>query len=154
MKSITLIFLLFISFKSYSQFRNTTWGMNIDEVKKIEQSKLSNSQKPNSLTYTIDVAEAKCDLIYLFKDDQLTKIQYNFRNFDLDREIVNEFSQLWRTTISNLKSKYGNNFTENKGVIVWQNPNFTIKAYTYDPYISKMVIVEYTPPISSQKDLL
>lgn len=155
MKNITLILLLFISFNSYSQFRNTTWGMDIDEVKKIEKAEILNSIESNSLNYKVQTAEAKCKLVYEFVENKLIKIKYEFSNIDNNSEIIlNERSKLWVSTITNLKNKYGEIHSQNKNVIVWQSPKYTIRAFIFEPYDRKQVIVEYTPPIASQKDLL
>lgn len=156
MKNLLITLILSISFTSaYSQFRNTTWGMSREEVKQIEKAEATPSERnSNKLTYSIITAQFKCVLIYDFEDNKLKSIEYVFSNLDYDREATHERSELWLTTVANLESKYGKPYSNNKGSAIWQNDNYTIRAYTYDPYTSKKVKVEYTPPLVNQKDIL
>lgn len=153
MKIITAVAFILLSFPAKAQFRGTTWGMSMEEVKSIEKSELLTTRKSDILLYKIETAEFLCDLMYKFDKGNLSEILYNFKNLD-DGDVIYEHSGLWVNTISNLKSKYGAPNVTQKGVAIWKNPKYTIRAYINDPIISKLVTVSYTPPIVSQVDIL
>jgi len=146
-KSLLTILMLFCISFSFAQFRNTTWGMSKKQVRDIEDSKFS-GESTNFLDYSLDVEDLKCRLQYFFNDkDKLISINYTFSNTNsMDNQ-----SNLFNRTCINIIDKYGEPSVRKDNYLGWNSKGFSINAFK-DSY--KNVIVIYSPPAPSQKDIL
>ena len=147
----TIVAFIYSSY-SFAQFRNTTWGMNMESVKRIETAKIVTNFN-GDLTYDVNISDFKCKLEYNFAKDGLIEIQYTFTPLIIDRTRLNQ-TNIWDKTISNIIEKYGPPTTENSKVKTWDLKNFSIKATFDNNRGSEIVEVSYTPPALSQKDIL
>ncbi len=76
MKKILLIaVLLLVAYSLFAQFRNTKWGMSIDEVKQTENSEPT-YDKDNMLGYDDQLLEFDVFCFYIFVDNQLVRAKY------------------------------------------------------------------------------
>lgn len=151
MKNILILFLVFTAQLSYAQFRNTTWGMSKEEVKKIEASKLIFEQE--NLTYELSLNDSKGILIYEFPNKKLAKITYVFTPFVQNSDDRYDRTLL-KKTINNIVSKYGNPSDTTNGVKVWKLENFFIRIESADVGREEEVKVIYSPNTLSQIDIL
>lgn len=155
MKSLLTTLLLFFVTISYGQFRNTTWGMSLEEVKSIEKAKLTIGYADDKLEYEFHVDDMDCTLTYNFSnEDQLIEIKYEFKPEPLTIGQTNNYP-IWKKTIKNIGTKYGEP-TEilSEKVMKWDLENFSIKAYRGVYLGGENIMVIYTPPSPSQKDIL
>ena len=151
MKAILTVIGLLLSISSFSQFRNTTWGMTPAEVKNIETAKLSGEYK-GDLTYSVNISDLKCELKYVFANNKLNEIKYTFRTLVSEKSSQ---SGLWGKTVKNLVDKYGDpTIRDSEKVLIWTLSDFSITAVYQSSSSNEEVIVSYTPPSPSQKDIL
>lgn len=145
MKILLITILTALSLVANAQFRNTTWGMSLNEVKKIETEKLFFDSR-DALSYKFIVEDMECVLSYSFNDkDQLISITYTFSSAGkYDQQIL-------ATTVKNITNKYGEPTESRDKYFAWNTDKFSIRAMG-DGYRSAKVI--YTPPAPSQKDIL
>jgi hypothetical protein len=156
MKSQLLtILLLLISSMTFAQFRNTTWGMSKEQVKKIEKEKLERDYD-DKLKYEFLVEDFKVELSYLFNnDDQLQTIEYIFSSPIQHTFIVNGRYPIWDKTVGNIISKYGEPTGKpSEKVFTWDLKDFSIKAVKGVFFDIEKIEVIYTPPAPSLKDIL
>ena len=72
-----------------SDFRDVNWGMSLAQVKKIEKLKLLEDGK-ESLKYDYVLIGMKCNVLYNFKNDKLTKARYTIKQKHHDPALFNE----------------------------------------------------------------
>ena len=143
------ILLLLISSLTFAQFRNTTWGMSKEQVRKIEESKLESDYGSN-LIYYLDIEDMKCRLFYSFNDkNKLISILYRFSSPAWDR-YGNEKQFAFEKIINNIVEKYGSSSNSENSFYSWDLKDFSIKASN----VSREIEVIYTPPAPSLKDIL
>lgn len=153
MKTILTWIFLSISLSSFSQLRNTEWGMNSEEVKKLESSKLIRESN-GDLNYSVEINDLYCNLDYIFANNKLIEIKYSFIPIVQDRTSSNP-SAIWVKTISNIREKYGEPTSrDNEKLYIWSLKDFSIKAANESRSANERVTVSYTPPSPSQKDIL
>ena len=76
MKKVMLtVILLLVAFSLFAQFRNTKWGMSIDEVKQSEKAE-QYLQRENVLGYKDQLLDLDVSCNYLFVDNQLFRASY------------------------------------------------------------------------------
>ncbi|MFD1167191.1 hypothetical protein ACFQ2C_16430 [Sphingobacterium daejeonense] len=158
MKALFITLLTVISFSSYSQFRNVTWGMSIERVKQLENHVIEKNW-PNELKYKIPTDDMNCILTYNFNNNKLVEASYYFTPLEIYNNRNTE-KYVWSRTTKALTEKYGNpiKVDENKQMI-WDLPQFTIRALNLentDSYVddNQKVSVTYYPPIKDQKSIL
>ena len=136
---------------TFAQFRNTTWGMSKEQVRKIEESKLESDYGPK-LIYNFDIEDMKCRLFYTFNDkNKLISISYYFSSAGWDRNGNNKKIALEKM-VANIVSKYGpSTYYNDKSFFSWNLKDFSIKANSTN--VSE-IEVTYTPPAPSLKDIL
>jgi len=152
MKSQLLtILLLLISSMTFAQFRNTTWGMSKEQVRKIEETKLESDYGSN-LIYSFDIEDMKCRLFYTFNDkNKLISILYRFSSSEWDR-FGNNTKIALEKMVSKIVSKYGpSTYYNDKSFFSWNLKDFSIKATSVK---NSEIEVLYTPPAPSLKDIL
>jgi hypothetical protein len=145
------ILLLFITSMTFAQFRNTTWGMSKEQVRKIEESKLESDYGSN-LIYSFDIEDMKCRLFYTFNDkNKLISILYRFSSSEWDR-FGNNTKIALEKMVSKIVSKYGpSTYYNDKSFFSWNLKDFSIKASIIK---NSEIEVLYTPPAPSLKDIL
>src|SRR5690606_15832661 len=152
MKNLWLLALILLfALPASAQFRNTTWGMSVNQVKRIEKSK-SISDYNGDLKYQVELGDVECQLRYTFANDKLIEILYIFtppiNSYTTTRS--QSIQTLWKSTLDNLIKKYGvpvNKTGEN--YFLWGLENFSIRAR-----VDREVKVSYTPPTPTQLDIL
>jgi hypothetical protein len=152
MKSQLLtILLLFISTFTFAQFRNTTWGMSKEQVRKIEETKLESDYGSN-LIYSFDIEDMKCRLFYTFNDkNKLISILYKFSSPEWNM-LGNNTKIALEKMVANIVSKYGpSTYYNDKSFFSWNLKDFSIKATSVK---NSEIEVLYTPPAPSLKDIL
>lgn len=154
-KQLLTFFLLFVSSFTFAQFRNTTWGMDIDQIKKIEKEKLER-EYDDKLMYEFLVEDFKVELSYLFNsEDQLTTIQYIFSSPIRGTFINRNEYPIWDKTVKNIIIKYGEPTSKpSDKVYTWDLKDFSIKAVKGVYLNMENIEVIYTPPAPSLKDIL
>jgi len=145
------ILLLFVSTFTFAQFRNTTWGMSKEQVRKIEESKLE-SGYGSDLIYNFDIEDMKCRLVYSFNDkNKLISILYKFSSPEWDRH-GNKTKIALEKMVANIVSKYGpSTYNNDNSYFSWSLKDFSIKASSVR---NSEIEVLYTPPAPSLKDIL
>ena len=147
----TLALLFYLS--SFSQLRNTSWGMKAEDVKKIETSKLVREYN-GDLTYFIDINDLKCEMEYIFSKNNLVEIKYTFTPIVKERTKENQ-TAVWVKTYKNIQDKYGDpTIRESEKLYIWSLKDFSIKAFHETSRYLEIVTVSYTPPSPTQKDIL
>lgn len=136
---------------TFAQFRNTTWGMSKEQVRKIEESKLESDYGSN-LIYNLDIEDMKCRLFYSFNDkNKLISILYKFTSPQWDR-LGNSTKIALEKIVANIVSKYGpSTYYNDKSFFSWSLKDFSIKASSVN---NREIEVLYTPPAPSLKDIL
>ena len=136
-KGILTLILVFVCTLSFSQFRNTTWGMTtyqVEAAEKLSKPKieiLDESKRGNLyMSQTVTIDNSVLEITYLFENGKLIGGMYNFT--PLNRDEVNAYVKLWETTKSNLIKKYGRNYHLVGESLNWSLPNQTIKAFYID----------------------
>ena len=153
MKLLLTIIALLISISSYSQLRNTTWGMSSEEVKKIETAKLTRDFK-GDLTYQVNINDLNCELEYLFVNNKLAEIKYTFSPIVKERTKQPQYAT-WAKTVKNISEKYGKpTSTDSEKLYVWALKDFSIKAAHQNSKDFERVIVSYSPSSPNQKEIL
>ncbi|MGE5550851.1 MAG: hypothetical protein ACM3ZC_10010 [Bacteroidota bacterium] len=74
--SMLLAAVVFAEDEPSRTFRQTVWGMGIEEVKSVEESELA-SETDDSLLYKAKVVGLAADLVYSFTDGKLNAASYN-----------------------------------------------------------------------------
>jgi len=98
MKTIIFVILLMVSLNSPAQesfnFRKSNWGMNADEVKSSEKSKLLTENK-GMLVYSDTVANVPCQVFYYFNNEgKLYRSGYIFiNNYDNPSNYIAEYNK-------------------------------------------------------------
>ncbi|WP_185213124.1 hypothetical protein [Sphingobacterium mizutaii] len=100
MKIALSTLLLLFSLSSFSQLRNTSWGMKAEEVKKIETSKLVREYN-GDLTYSLDITDLNCEMEYIFAKNKLVEIKYIFTPVVKERTKENQ-TAVWVKTYKNI----------------------------------------------------
>jgi len=158
MKAILITLLTLLTFSSYSQFRNVTWGMTRERVKQIENHVIEKNW-PDELVYKIPVDDMECLLTYRFNKNKLVEASYIFIPIEIyNHDNIEKY--VWSRTTKTLTEKYGKpvKVDENKQMI-WDLSQFSIRALNLekeDDYLNKgqKVSVTYYPPIKDQKSIL
>ncbi len=89
-----------IGFKNKDGFRNSKWGMKINEVKKLESLKLHLESK-KILSYNCILLGMPCKIMYSFDANRLRYGFYFFNpNISSSSSIINDFLQLKKKLIS------------------------------------------------------
>jgi len=153
MKILLTIAAILYSTYSFAQFRNTTWGLSMENVKRIEDAKLI-KVNIGDLTYDLNVSDLNCQLQYFFSKTGLVEVRYTFTPLVIDRTRFNQ-TAIWDKTCFNLTEKYGVP-TSGAGAKfrTWDLKDFSIKATLDNSRIGEIVVVSYSPPAASQKDIL
>lgn len=111
MKKLIIILLLLITTLAWSHdFRNTDWGMSVNQVKKSETFKKTHETKKGNFSIIIykgEMALRDVAVIYGFVDDKLTKVKCIF---DLNHAVYNDFFSDYKSIQEILVSKYGKNY--------------------------------------------
>jgi len=83
-----------IGFKNKDGFRNSKWGMKINEVKQLESLKL-NFESKKYLSYKSNLFGMPCEIIYSFNSNRLEGGWYDFNpNITSSASIINDFLML------------------------------------------------------------
>lgn len=153
MKYFFTIAALLYSISCFSQLRNMNWGTPKDVVKRIESAKLLNDYN-GDLTYHLNVSDLNCQLQYFFSKTGLVEVRYTFTPLVIDRTRFNQ-TATWDKTCFNLTEKYGMP-TSGAGAKfrTWDLKDFSIKATLDNSRMGEIVVVSYSPPAASQKDIL
>ncbi len=153
MKIALSTLLLLFSLSSFSQLRNTSWGMKAEEVKKIETSKLVREYN-GDLTYSLDITDLNCEMEYIFAKNKLVEIKYIFTSVVKERTKENQ-TAVWVKTYKNIQQKYGDpTIRDNEKLYIWSLNDFSIKASHETSRYLETETVSYTPPSPTQKDVL
>ncbi len=72
-----------------SDFRNVSWGMSLEQVKKLENLKFLSAGK-DSLKYDYKLIGMNCKVIYKFRDNKLVSARYNIEQKHIDPSLFNE----------------------------------------------------------------
>lgn len=107
---------------SKTGFRQTLWGMNKEQVKKVESSKFFKEDKLNgamkgldSLLYQDNIGGLDALFCYYFAENQLTRARYLFIESHTNKNLyISDFEMVK----SQLSQKYGKPYTDN---IIWLN---------------------------------
>ena len=86
-----------------TDFRNTRWGMSLDEVKNSEENQPTNN-KNDLLVYINEIAGLSCKIVYIFADNKLTRAKYVFTN---EHSNKNDFIVDYNEMKELLSKKYG-----------------------------------------------
>jgi hypothetical protein len=123
-KIFNLIFLAFlIIFDIYAQvskthFRNTSWGMSEEQVKKIEKSKFEGRKLMDDglllLVYKGKQAGYDCSIGYGFAEDRLVEASYRFL---IEHTNHNLYIDDYNNVLAQLKEKYGTPYEKT----IWNN---------------------------------
>jgi len=151
MKTLLLSLLILLSTQAFAQFRNTTWGMSKEEVKKIEDSKPS-YENANTLIYLLNLDDLKCMLEYKFSEViELKSINYNYV-YKNNKAVANEV--LLNRIAKQIEEKYNKPTSKpTNNTLIWDLKGFSIKAIgEVGPENNQMVKVTYTPKILSLED--
>ena len=98
-----LIVILFPITSFSSEFRDTTWGMTKDQVKKTEKLDVL-QEKPDHVSYLETVTRYPVVVVYKFADDKLIWGSYSFQQFHEDHNLyVKDFDEFENA----ITSKYG-----------------------------------------------
>ena len=123
MKYIIFLFFLLPGINSFSaDFRQTDWGMSIEQVKKTEKGEIL-KESTDKITYVETVVNYPALLVFKFNENRLIWGSYGFKQInDTDEEYLEDFIN-FNTVISN---KYG------KGEVLdrWTNKD---SEYKDDP---------------------
>lgn len=98
-------------------FRNSTWGMTMDEVKASETLELVKEDE-NSLAYSDAVGGLDAFALYIFVQNRLVRTKYIFTE---DHSNKNDYIDDFNAITSSLNSKYGPPVDEKR---VWRNDLF------------------------------
>src|SRR5690606_3648732 len=152
MKNLWLLALILLfALPASAQFRNTTWGMSVNQVKSIEKSKLI-SDYNGDLKYQVELGDVECQLRYTFANDKLIEIPY------IISQPINSCSTtrsqsiptVWKSTLDDLIKKDGVPVNETgEDYLLWSLENVSIRAR-----VDREVKVSYTPPTPTQLDIL
>ncbi|MFW6172731.1 MAG: hypothetical protein ACOC5T_03205, partial [Elusimicrobiota bacterium] len=99
--------------KGETNFRNTRWGMAIEEVKKIEgePKEQIKSQGLDIIGYQRIVSGMDCLVLYIFAENKLTRAKYSFAEKHSNLNIyIDDFKKIKKT----LTEKYGEPKNDNK----------------------------------------
>jgi len=89
--------------KNKYQFRNTEWGMSIQEVKNIENQEPVYENK-EMIVYEDSIIQLPVELIYIFVDNKLVRTKYIFIQKHTNE---NDFISDYRSLNNALTNKYG-----------------------------------------------
>jgi len=100
--------------QSHGKFRNATWGMSADQVRKLEQGEPVHD-KDDVIGYSTSVVGLDCWAAYFFVDDKFVRGRYviNEAHSNLN-DFINDFENLKQA----LSKKYGQPSFDNKN---WRN---------------------------------
>ena len=120
MKLLILPLFLFLTTVSYSaDFRNTTWGMTKEQVKKTENIELVKEDQDN-ISYIETVVSYPALVLYKFHDNKLIWGSYSFKQVnDKDDEYLEDFINFEKA----ISDKYG----EGKKLDRWNNADSEFK---------------------------
>lgn len=92
MKYLLFLLLLFFNVAAHSaDFRNTEWGMGMDQVKKTEKGEIL-KESGDKITYVETVVNYPALLVYKFNDNKLIWGSYGFKQInDKDDEYLEDF---------------------------------------------------------------
>ncbi|TJZ63312.1 hypothetical protein FAZ15_03265 [Sphingobacterium olei] len=164
MKPLFTFLLLTLSFLSYGQFRNTTWGMTQQQIIEAEGmveyeiDDLDNYDPLERGLRTIDqivtIDSALVQISYMLENGKLTGGMYSFS--PLNEEDKDAHNKLWKMTLSNLAKKYGKKYHMVGDSYNWNLPDLTIKAFNMDVGIAggKLINVIYDSVKVKQEDIL
>lgn len=125
---IILILLLHTSL-SYSQFRETEWGMTKKQVKAKENSTLRN-ETDDELTYDVEIANITAWLYYLFVDNQLCGGGYNFLDkHTSDIQYINDYYKIKDILIDKFDQPAEDD-------MIWENDLYKDDPDEYGPAVS------------------
>ena len=97
-----------------SIFRNTKWGMSIEDVKKVEKLTIS-FENNDSLFVETSINGLICDSIYIFADNKLVRGRYFFKeNHSNLNNYINDYMSIQEL----LTMKYGKPIDENQ---IWRD---------------------------------
>lgn len=103
-----------------THFRNSSWGMSQEQVKKIEKNEFYQKLKNpatglEQLIYKGPVGGLECLIAYYFAENQLVQGRYVFMEGHSNRNLyIDDFTEIK----SSLKEKYGNPTEDD---VVWRN---------------------------------
>jgi len=120
MKFLLFLSLLFFSTVSHSDdFRNTYWGMSIDQVKKTEKGEIL-KESDDKITFVETVVNYPALLVYKFAENKLIWGSYGFKQVnDTDDEYLEDFINFNAV----LSTKYG----KSKNLDKWTNKDSKFK---------------------------
>jgi len=120
MKYLLFLVLFFYSTSVHSaDFRNTDWGMSIEQVIKTEKAEILKESK-NKVTYVETVVNYPAILVYKFEENMLIWGSYGFKQVnDTDDEYLQDFTN-FNTVLTN---KYG----KSKNLDKWTNKDSKYK---------------------------
>ena len=99
-------------------FRQTTWGMNVDQVKKSENAEPEYDKQDgvrHALSYTENIAGLDCNVVYLFVYDKLVRAKYVIAEEHSNKsDYLSDFDTLHES----LTKKYGKASSDD---VYWKN---------------------------------
>jgi hypothetical protein len=118
---IKLIQIIFIAIATFftspclaSDFRDAEWGMSKEQVKPLEKT-LPLYTKDESIIYRGKVANRPVEIIFIFKDNKLTRGIYKFTTNNVNNNIyINDYDRISES----LELKYGKPEKRN---VIWVN---------------------------------
>ncbi len=106
------------SLESPAHFRAASWGMNVEQVKKVEKSELFDERKSRGLdmhTYKGDAGNLACLFTYYFAENQLVEGRYIFIEKHSNKNLyIEDFNEV----NNNLVEKYGKSSSSNT---IWRD---------------------------------
>lgn len=117
-------------------FRNTKWGMSVDEVKKAEGGEPSQSQD-NVLLYEDTVAGMSAYVVYIFAKGKLVRAKYTFTESHMnDTDHISDYENVKEILIN----KYGEPDNDRT---IWKNDLYKNDPQYYGTALSMGHLVYY-----------
>jgi hypothetical protein len=99
---------------SHIDFRKTKWGMNMEEVARVEDLPLS-SRDPQCLSYETTIIAYPAIVFYIFVQDKLVRAKYHFT---FDHSNINDYFYDFKRVKEMLEKKYGMSTIDDE---IWKN---------------------------------
>lgn len=143
MKWSFTIILALLSFVSFSQFRNTEWGMSKQKV--LESEKIIEYTFDGTFLTVKDIVDGMiCEITFRFVNGKLRGGLYSFTPSAKQKT----YELVWNEVKNPLLTKYGNAIiidNDNRNLL-WNLPNLRLNAFYIIIDKMKLVYVSYDDP--------
>ncbi len=92
MRRLIPVILLLVAASSFAQFRYTTWGMTVEEVKSAEDAELL-IDKDQYLLYGVILLGQKVLAHYVFENNQLVSASYDSIPLSIESRVIEELDR-------------------------------------------------------------